>query len=579
MPSHSPRANITVLSLVAVLLAGAAFSSAAIAADRDRDRMSDRWERKYELNPRSAKDAGRDPDRDGLRNRREARAKTNPRRKDTDRDGLRDRFELRRSHTNPRRRDTDRDGMKDGFEVRHGLDPRNPADAAQDPDRRADLTPGTPPSGPGGGLDTVRPASPVGPTGLLTIRLSTDSTGQQANSASGANSVSADGRYVVFTSRATNLVPGDTDPSGVFIKDAHTGTVTRVNKNAYGEPSNQPAFDPVMSADGRYVAFRSNADNLIAGDTPNSTDIFVKDVLTGTITRVSEAADGGVPIGYGPFSPSISVDGRYVSFQAGGDIFVRDTHAGTLTRVSTGSHQSALSADGRYVAFESAADNLVPGDTNGRRDVFVKDTHTGSTTRVSVSSTGTQATHSPSTLKAMTPDGRYVVLVAKDALVPGDTNGVADVFVSDTHTGTSHASPPPRAGPRPAAIRGTTTSHRTTTTPRRPASRLTGATWRSPRTRPIWCRATPTPRWTCSSKTSTPAARHEQTWASAAPRQTARGSTSGIPTGLCSAATAATSCSARWPSTWCPATPTAHRTCSASPDPDVSGKRPDFTTV
>jgi Tol biopolymer transport system component len=436
MPSRSPRANITVLSLVAVLLAGAAFSSAAIAADRDRDRMSDRWERKYELNPRSAKDAGRDPDRDGLRNRREARAKTNPRRKDTDRDGLRDRFELRRSHTNPRRRDTDRDGMKDGFEVRHGLDPRNPADAAQDPDRRADLTPGTPPSGPGGGLDTVRPASPVGPTGPLTIRLSTDSTGQQANSASGANSVSADGRYVVFTSRATNLVPGDTDPSGVFIKDAHTGTVTRVNKNAYGEPSNQPAFDPVMSADGRYVAFRSNADNLIAGDTPNSTDIFVKDVLTGTITRVSEAADGGVPIGYGPFSPSISVDGRYVSFQAGGDIFVRDTHAGTLTRVSTGSHQSALSADGRYVAFESAADNLVPGDTNGRRDVFVKDTHTGSTTRVSVSSTGTQATHSPSTLKAMTPDGRYVVLVAKDALVPGDTNGVADVFVSDTHTGT-----------------------------------------------------------------------------------------------------------------------------------------------
>jgi Tol biopolymer transport system component len=291
-----------------------------------------------------------------------------------------------------------------------------------------------------------------------TSRVSTDSNGNQGlGGDSYGPSISGDGRYVAFTSRAYNLVVPSSVWPDVFVKDVQTGTTTLVSSHTDGTLGNSDSCDPSISGDGRYVAFTSYASNFVAGDTNGWSDVFVKDLQTGTTTRVSTHTDGTQGNGESSY-PSISGDGRYVAFQslannlvAGDtdgqrDIFIKDLETGTTTRVSThtdgtqGNGESSypsISGDGRYVAFQSLASNLVAGDTNGREDVFVKDIQTGTTTRVSTNSSGNQG-NSESRKASISGDGRYVAFhsVASN-LVAGDTNGGEDVFVKDIQTATS----------------------------------------------------------------------------------------------------------------------------------------------
>src|SRR5882672_2313784 len=227
-----------------------------------------------------------------------------------------------------------------------------------------------------------------------TTRASVDSSGVEGNYSSDSPSISADGRFVAFSSIATNLVPGDTSYfADVFLRDRVAGTTERISVGAGGGEANAASETPRISADGRFVAFASDASNLVSGDTNANTDIFVYDRIHGTLERVSLTA-AGAEANSGSLAPSISADGRLVAFEsystnlvpgdtnASRDVFVRDRLAGTTERVSVatggaqgnGASQSASIAEvGRFVAFSSLATNLVPGDGNGATDVFVRD--------------------------------------------------------------------------------------------------------------------------------------------------------------------------------------------------------------
>ncbi|MBI3847209.1 MAG: IPT/TIG domain-containing protein [Planctomycetes bacterium] len=230
-----------------------------------------------------------------------------------------------------------------------------------------------------------------------TVRVSVDSTGGESNGSSRYPSMSDDGNRVVFESNASNLVPGDTNGApDVFLRDLSTGTTTRVSEDSLGAEAHGQSVQPSISADGRFVSFTSYAPDLVSGDTNGVQDVFVRDLLDATTTRVSVNSSG--------------VEGNSTS----------------------GNWFSSLSADGRFVAFASDATNLVSGDTNGIPDTFVHDRLTGETTRVSVSSTGAQTTNGYSFIPWLSADGRYVTFqsVSTD-LVPDDTNGLGDVFVHD----------------------------------------------------------------------------------------------------------------------------------------------------
>lgn len=307
----------------------------------------------------------------------------------------------------------------------------------------------------------------------VTTRVSSDSAGVNGNKDSDNPAISADGRFVAFDSIATNLVPGDTgsqcvSTSGtsincpdVFIKNLESGETRLVSAAASGEPGNRESTQPAISADGRFVAFRSAAANLVQGDTNGKADVFLKDMQAGKVTRVSISAEGSEG-NEDSEEPAISADGRYVVFHSLSDsltaddtngkmdVFLKDTQTGDLTRVSTSADGSqgdeasgffslALSADGRFAAFESGATNLVADDLNGKRDVFIKDTQTGAISLASVSASGAQGEQDSYMSIAVSRDGRFVAF-SSDApnLVPGDNNadqGKTDVFVRDMQTG------------------------------------------------------------------------------------------------------------------------------------------------
>ncbi len=288
-------------------------------------------------------------------------------------------------------------------------------------------------------------------TGAIEV-VSVSSDGAHGNGRSYEPSISADGRYVAFESDATNLVPGDTNGSNdIFVHDRQTGVTERVSVSSDGAQGNQYSYYPFISADGRYVAFESRATNLVPGDTNISYDVFVHDRQTGVTERVS-VSSGGTQGKNNSQHPAISADGRYVAFMSYAsnlvpgdtngtyDVFVRDQQTGVTERVSVSSdgtqgnsisYAPSISGDGRYVALSSYASNLVPGDTNGTSDIFVRHRQTGVTERVSVSSGGTQG-NGDSRVPAISADGRYVAFESDASyLVPGDTNGAWGVFVRD----------------------------------------------------------------------------------------------------------------------------------------------------
>ena len=296
-------------------------------------------------------------------------------------------------------------------------------------------------------------------TGETTL-VSVASDGTQGNSTSTLNaySMSTDGRFIAFRSFSDNLVTGDTNgEADIFVHDRQTGETTRISVASDGTQGNNTSSSPAISADGRFIAFKSDATDLVAGDTNSRGDIFVHDRLTGETSRVSVASDGTQGNNFTHY-PSISANGRFVGFFSGSnnlvaddtngkfDIFVHDRQTSKTTRVSVASDGTqgnnsspfysppSFSADGRFVTFASAASNLVTEDTNGASDIFLHDRLTGETSRVSVASDGTQGnnfTHYPS----ISANGRFVGFFSgSNNLVADDTNGKFDIFVHDRQT-------------------------------------------------------------------------------------------------------------------------------------------------
>lgn len=298
-------------------------------------------------------------------------------------------------------------------------------------------------------------------SGQGTTLVSVDSAGVQADGYSFNAQVSADGRCVAFESRAANLVPGDTNGvSDVFVFDRVAGTTTRVSVSSAGEQGSKDSQSPAISADGRFVAFRSQATEL-AGLQLTVTQVFVHDRATGMTTLVTLGTDS-LPANHhcGLYGLTISGDGTHVAFSSKASnlagptgvarqVFVTELATGSTAMASLGisggpgsgdSDHPALSADGARVGFESLAADLVADDTNAGaagfagRDVFVHDLGTSTTERVSVSSQGVEG-NGDSSYITLSADGRIAAFQSSAyTLVTLDTSNV-DIFVRDLDAG------------------------------------------------------------------------------------------------------------------------------------------------
>lgn len=288
-----------------------------------------------------------------------------------------------------------------------------------------------------------------------TTRVSLSSAHEQANGASSAPSISPDGRYVAFVSAASNLVSGDGNGvADVFVADRVTGRTARVSESSSGSQANGASSEPSIALDGRYVAFRSDASDLVSGDSNGAADVFVADRVAGETTRVSEGVLAAQANGASA-SPAITPDGRFVAFSSAAsnlvlgdsngvaDVFVADRGTNTgegpvgglgvfgqTTRVSLTasggqssgeSSEPAISSNGRAVAFTSAADLTGGGDDNAQPDVYVRDRVAESTALAS------GAMNAASRSPAISADGSYVAFASDAPLASGDTNGVSDI--------------------------------------------------------------------------------------------------------------------------------------------------------
>ncbi|MEU4243306.1 hypothetical protein [Actinoplanes sp. NPDC026619] len=299
------------------------------------------------------------------------------------------------------------------------------------------------------------PAAAAAPS-ARTERVSVSSAGAQGDAQAISGKLSADGRYVVFDSNASTLVPGDTNDNGdVFLRDRQTNVTTRLSLSATGEQGNGSSDSPQISADGRYVTFISYSSNLVPGPRPEiGYDVYLLDRQTGTLNRISETPDG-TPSDGDNYNPSISADGRYVVFQTyatnllpgvvGGNVLLYDRTTDQLSPVSVAPDGTAtesrgygpsISGNGRYVAFLSYSADLAPGDTNGVGDVYVRDLVAGTTVRASVAEDGHEVT-GDSRGGEVSDNGRVTFWSEDSTLVPDDTNGADDVFVRDLVAGTT----------------------------------------------------------------------------------------------------------------------------------------------
>ncbi len=288
--------------------------------------------------------------------------------------------------------------------------------------------------------------------------VSASSGGTKGNSSSQQASISGDGRFVVFESPANNLVPSDVNASfDVFVRDRLLGLTTLVSVNSAGvQPAAGGSVDPEISGNGQFVAFISDATTLVSGDTNNEHDLFVRDLVNGTTERVSISTAGGQgdsPFGIGVGFPVISPDGRFVAFESSmntlvandfnsaSDVFLRDRQNGTTVRVSvttsgsevtSGARIPAMSADGRFVFFHSGGD-YVPGNP-ACDDIFVRDVLLNTTSCPVLNRAGTGSNGAGSAV--VSEDGRYLAFASTSSdYLPGDTNSSSDVFVHDMATG------------------------------------------------------------------------------------------------------------------------------------------------
>jgi Tol biopolymer transport system component len=278
------------------------------------------------------------------------------------------------------------------------------------------------------------------------------SGGGDPNGTSNRPSISYDGRYLTYSSQATNLVPEGANVNvDIYVFDAFLEETTKVSVRPGGVWTDLNSWQPVISADGRHVAFTSGDGGLVPGDVNSPQDIFVCDLDTGVIERVSVSTAGGEGTDRNGVA-SISQDGSVVAWWSRAtelvagdsngqdDIFVRDRTAGTTTRVNVssageqptggGSWHVSISDDGRFVAYTSSATNLVDGDVNGAGDIFSYDRLTGITRRHSVTMEGLEGLDY-SNAASLSPDGAYVVFRSGASnLVDSDTNSAEDVFIA-----------------------------------------------------------------------------------------------------------------------------------------------------
>jgi hypothetical protein len=325
--------------------------------------------------------------------------------------------------------------------------------------------------------------APAGCTPTTTL-VSVGIGGAPANGGSAGPVISRSGRFVAFSSSASNLVVADTNNTwDVFVRDtcagAPTGCVpstTRVSVDGSGTEANADSGLPAFSGDERFVAFASMASNLVPGDTNATQDVFLRDTCFGAVNacspstvRVSLSQSGSEP-DFRSLFPKVSFDGRYVAFvsqgsnlvpghsNTTGDLYIRDTcinaPAGCVPTTilasltdsggephADGVWKSALSDDGRYAAFESSDPIYVPTDSNPTFNVLVHDTCIGapagcipSTKRLSTAFDGTPA-DGQSVDPALSADGRFMSLTSYgDNLLPGSvTPGFGNVYVVETH--------------------------------------------------------------------------------------------------------------------------------------------------
>lgn len=273
------------------------------------------------------------------------------------------------------------------------------------------------------------PAVAADPAAYRTERVSLTSGGAQTEKGARGGSLSADGRFVALVSESADLVPGDTNGVvDIFVRDRQTGGVERINLTPTAAQSNTAAYDPVISPDGRYVAFKSAAADLVAGDTNGKDDFFVRDRRTGTTRKIT-----GVVPDFTLFEVVFSPDSRYAGYAAGA-LHLFDLQSGTLTKVGPWQDEVygiSVAAGGRYLTFESHRGDIVAGDTNATNDVFVHDRQSGTTEIAALASDGTRIT-GPSQSGAISADGRYVYFSTGSAnVVPGDADSSSDVFVRD----------------------------------------------------------------------------------------------------------------------------------------------------
>lgn len=292
-------------------------------------------------------------------------------------------------------------------------------------------------------------------------RISVASDGTEGNGYSEVPQMSADGRYVIFTSVASNLVADDTNGvMDLFVHDRATGETRRVSETSDGQQISSGAYSGSISGNGRYVVFSSSASNLVPGDTNGRSDVFRKDLVTGQIDLVSWGANGTPANGSSVIhdgSFAISYDGRHVVYPSTASnivegvtvperanlIYLRDMVEGTNQHISQGtdgshgngtSQVASISADGSTVVFESR-NEWDPRDTNGVMDVYAHHIEEGVTELISVGDRDEVANNS-----AWRPrpsyDGRYVVFDSNATnLVPRDQGGITpDVFLRDLHT-------------------------------------------------------------------------------------------------------------------------------------------------
>lgn len=295
----------------------------------------------------------------------------------------------------------------------------------------------------------------------VTEQVSVNSREEDANGFdSQHSSISADGRYVAFQSGADNLVPDDTNNVvDVFVRDRLAGTTERVSVAKTGKEADENSAGnlsgPSISADGRYVAFESDASNLVSGDNNNASDVFVRDRVTGETTVVSVTSNGSAAGGVGP---SISANGRYVGFLSdsaalGGTgfrlhTFVHDRQTGVTERITEAPDGTAangdsaftpfLSADGRFVYFGSFASNLVPVATEPDGvDAFLYDRHNDTMTAITSERDPDSFVTNHGIPEGMSNDGRYLTFTTgADGFITPDTNGFnEDAWLVDTQTG------------------------------------------------------------------------------------------------------------------------------------------------